>query len=101
MALPDVDQLNLETQHRLRRDRSLALRAIRQPPRDEERALLSLLHRNEGFVPALDHLPGAHAKGVRGAAVARAVKLGAVHQVSVIVNDDLRPERRNGALAGL
>src|SRR5262249_10110105 len=101
-SLLDVDQLDLEDERRLRRDRGrLTLFAIGKLGGDDQLALAAPLPAGNAFVPALYHLAGAECEVDGLAAIERAVELLAVGERAGIVDGDRLASLRRGPGAHL
>src|SRR5690606_27932014 len=99
ISLSDFQQLDFKAQGAARGNHALALLAIGEPPRNEQRALLAFLHGEKSFIPTLDDGVGADAKNKGAAAVVRTVEFATVEQEAVVMGDDLCPERRRRSFA--
>src|SRR6187551_1387389 len=83
----DAEQLHLEDQGGAGRDHPAGPAiAVAQMRGDDQLALASHLHRDDAFVPALDHAALAHRELERAAAVHRAVELLAALEPAGVVH---------------
>src|SRR5207302_552074 len=97
-----VQQLHVELERRVRRDRAReAARAVGEVRRDQQLAAAADLHARDALVPALDHPPLAERERERLPAVARAVELLSVEEPARVVDEDGLPGLRARALAHL
>jgi hypothetical protein len=86
-SLTDAEQLHLEDQGGAGRDHPAGPAiAVAQMRGDDQLALASHLHRDDAFVPALDHAALAHRELERAAAVHRAVELLAALEPAGVVH---------------
>ena len=91
----DADQLDVEDEHRVRRDLAArAARAVRQLARDVQRPSLAGAHQLQGLRPARDHLAGRKDGGL--AALAARVEDGAVEKLALVMHRALLRRRRRG-----